>query len=94
MTTSQLASNPMRVIATDTIPVTVFKSFCKIHHFEFQKAAAADSVAVTDINGNHVWDFVAPADDEPGISQEIGDINGLIVSAMTSTGGELLIYFR
>lgn len=91
---SQLANNPMRCTTADTFPLKVFKHWCQIHHFEFQNAAAGDTVTVQDLLGNTVWDTTAPTDTEAPISQLIGDCYGLTVSAFSSAGGELLIYFR
>lgn len=94
---SQLANNPMSIAAADVAggALTLFKFWAQIHHFEYQKGAAGDTVLVKDSLGNTVWETTQQSDLEPEISQLIGDVNGLVVPVTGIVGtGTLLVYFR
>lgn len=84
-----LTANPWVV---DTASATaVFSSEIKVRHMEFVAyAAATDKVIVTDKNGILVWQGDGNADLESERSGNIGWVNGLIVSTLTS--GKLLVY--
>jgi hypothetical protein len=86
---AQLASNPLSVnLATDTLPLTVFRQKCKIRHIEWSGYTAAPAVfpKITDFLGNFVVQFnVDTATDvEEKRTGVIGPLQGLIVT--TNTG--------
>jgi len=98
---AQLAANPMSVnLATDTIPLTVFKGLMKLRHIEWSGYIAAPTVfpKITDINGNFITQFnVDTATDvEQKRTANIGYVTGLIVTTNTGAAstGIISIFFE
>jgi len=98
---AQLAANPISVnLATDTIPLTVFKNRAKIRHIEWSGYTAAPIVfpLITDINGKFIVQFnVDTATDvEEKRSGNIGYVNGLIVTTNTGAAstGTITVFFE
>lgn len=84
-----LTANPWVVDAASATPI--FKTYAKIRHIEFEGyAAATDNVTVTDQNGVVIWIGHGNAALESERSGNIGWVNGIVITVLTS--GKVTIY--
>jgi hypothetical protein len=91
---AQLAANPWTVSSADVLPLTVHKNMVRIHNIEWEGYSnATDTFTITDINGNDVWSQTGATDGSTIRSGDLGNVNGLIVTAMTPASTGLLKFF-